>query len=32
VSIRIEPEASDIKYKGNQIEGFAIPISDLRKG
>ncbi len=32
VGIRIEPEASDIKYEGNQIDGFATPISDLRKG
>ena len=31
VGIRIEPDASDIKYEGNQIEGFATPISDLRK-
>jgi hypothetical protein len=32
IGIRIEPEASDIKYENNQIDGFATPISDLRKG
>ena len=32
VGIRIGAETRDISYMDNQIEGFAVPISDLRKG
>ena len=32
VGILIEAETKDIRCEDNQIEGFAIPISDLRKG
>jgi hypothetical protein len=31
VGIRIAPESRDIRTEENQIEGFAVPISDLRK-
>jgi hypothetical protein len=32
VGIRIGAETRDISYMDNQIEGFAVPISDLHKG
>jgi hypothetical protein len=32
IGILIAAETHDIRYEGNQIQGFSIPISDLRKG
>jgi parallel beta-helix repeat protein len=32
IGILIAPETHDIRCEGNQIRGFSVPISDLRKG